>query len=135
MSTSNNSASPLRRLILAVGVSAIFLPTGACSSSVIDSIPSWAGGEPAGTPERPAAVADYPAVHDRPSPRATELITEQEQAKIEQELAAARAAQTQRAQEVQKNRDDMLANFPSSSASNDGSSAQQKTKPRNPPAN
>jgi len=128
-------AALLRRLATVLGISAACLATGACSSSVIDSIPSWAGGEPAGTPERPATTEEYPPVNDRPPPRSTGLITEEEQAKAEQELAAARAAQTQRAQQVQKDRNDMLANSPTSATPESDNAAQQKNKPKNPPAN
>jgi hypothetical protein len=54
--------------------------------------------------------------------------------KIERELAAARAAQAQRAQQVRKDRSDMLANSPSS-ATPGSDNAPQKNKPDNPSAN
>jgi hypothetical protein len=89
------------------------LTVGGCSSvSLVDSIPSWAGGPVEGTPERPAALAEYPPVNDRPPPRPTKLITEAEQTKLESELIAARAKQDIRAKEVRKGREEMLANPP-----------------------
>lgn len=88
------------------------LAAGGCSSSTIDSIPSWVGGPAEGTPERPATPAEYPPVNDRPPPRSTKLITEEEQTRIERELAEARAKQELRAKEVRKGRDQMLANPP-----------------------
>ena len=127
--------APLRRLATILGISVACLGVGGCSSSAIDSIPSWAGGEPTGTPERPAATAEYPPVNDRPPPRPAQLVTEEEQAKIERELAAARAAQAKRAQQVRKDRSDMLANSPSPAAPGSDNTAQQKNKPDNPSAN
>jgi len=114
MPASKNRSAPLLRWAAALAVSAAALAGGGCSSSVIDSIPNWAGGEPAGTPERPAKEAEYPPVNDRPPPRGTELVTEEEQARIKRDLAAARTAQTERAKQVQKDRDEMLANTPQS---------------------
>ena len=83
-----------------------------CSTSAIDSIPAWAGGEPVGTPERPATEMQYPAVNERPPARDTKVASEEEQAKIERELAAARAAQAKQAAQVKQDRAGMLANQP-----------------------
>ena len=88
------------------------LAAAGCSNSAIDSIPVWAGGEPAGTPQRPATELQYPAVNDRPPARDTKVVSEEEQAKIERELAAARAAQVKQAAQVKKDRAGMLANPP-----------------------
>jgi hypothetical protein len=63
-------------------------------------MPLWAGGEPAGLPARPANIPEFPPVNDRPPPRDTKLITEEEQAKLERELTAARAAQAAEADTV-----------------------------------
>jgi hypothetical protein len=49
-------------------------------------------GLPAGTPERPAAVSAFPAVHDMPPPRPAGL-NSQEQIKMEEDLMAARDRQ------------------------------------------
>jgi hypothetical protein len=83
-----------------------------CSSSAIDSIPTWAGGEPAGTPPRLASELAYPAVNERPPARDTKVVSEEEQAKIERELAAAREAQARQAAQAKKDRAGMLANQP-----------------------
>ena len=88
------------------------LTAAGCSNSTIDSIPSWAGGEPTGTPQRPATEMQYPAVNDRPPARDTKVVSEEEQAKIERELAAAREAQSRQAAQVKKDRAGMLANQP-----------------------
>ena len=48
------------------------------------------GGLPDGTPARPTTPAQYPAVHDMPPPRDTNVLTSQEQQKLENDLADAR---------------------------------------------
>jgi len=50
-------------------------------------------GLPAGTPERPAEPAAYPAVHDIPPPRNSVTLTSIEQQKMEDDLMAARDRQ------------------------------------------
>jgi hypothetical protein len=125
---SPNRTVLLLRVALAVGSSAGALLGAGCSSSVIDSIPAWAGGEAPGTPERPAVAAEYPPVNDRPPSRELQLITEQEQARIEKELTAARANQVTQSEAVRKDREEMLANSPLSPA-------QQTGKPKPPSAN
>jgi hypothetical protein len=92
------------------------LAAAGCSSSTIDSIPTWAGGEPAGTPQRLATELPYPAVNDRPPARDSKVVSEEEQAKIERELAAAREAQSKQAAQVKKDRAGMLANPPKPNA-------------------
>ena len=88
------------------------LATAGCSTSAIDAIPAWAGGEPAGTPQRLATELQYPAVNERPPARDTKVVSEEEQAKIERDLAAARAAQAEQAAQVKKDRAGMLASPP-----------------------
>ncbi len=88
------------------------LAAAGCSSSAIDSVPAWAGGEPAGTPQRPATELQYPAVNERPPARDTKVVSEEEQEKIERELAASRATQSKQAAQVKKDRAGMLANQP-----------------------
>jgi len=79
---------------------------------MVDSIPTWAGGEPEGTPQRLATELPTPPVNDRPPPRDTKVITVEEQTKIVKELAAAREVQAKQAAQVKKARQDMLANQP-----------------------
>ena len=81
-------------------------------SSMIDSVPHWAGGEPEGTPQRTANELQTPPVNDRPPPRDAKIITVDEQAKAEKELAAAREVQAKQAVQVKRARQDMLANQP-----------------------
>jgi hypothetical protein len=67
-------------------------------ASVIADMPVI--GLPEGAPPRPAAQADYPAVHDMPPRRADTPLNEQEQQKLEQELIAARDSQGKRTEEI-----------------------------------
>ena len=83
-----------------------------CASSAIDSIPTWAGGETQGTPQRLANEMEYPPVHDRPPKHETKIITVEEQAKVERELAVQREAQAKKAEQMKKDRATMLANKP-----------------------
>lgn len=101
---------------LALSVVLAALTLGGCSTSAIDSIPNWAGGEPVGAPQRLATEMQYPPVNDRPPSRETKVVTEEEQAKIERELGAARDVQAEQAAQVKKDRDGMLANAPKPAA-------------------
>ena len=85
-----------RRGLCLLGALAIALTLGACSPATFSELPSQMGGLPAGTPERPATPAIYPAVHDMPPPRTDVVLTKDEQKKAEAELAAARERQTKR---------------------------------------
>jgi len=85
---------PLIGLALAA-LCAALLPS---CSSVLSEMPAAVGGLPEGTPERPASVAPYPAVHDMPPPRGGKaVLTEEQKKKVEAELAAMRAEQEKRA--------------------------------------
>jgi hypothetical protein len=84
---------PLPALLLAVAL-------GACSST-LSSLPPQIGGQPAGTPQQPAA-ATYPAVHDMPPPRNDVTMTQEEQKKAEAELMALRERQEQQAGALEK---------------------------------
>jgi hypothetical protein len=70
------------------------LSLGGCASvsdkmsQALGSMPAI--GLPANTPERPAAPAAYPAVHDMPPQRTTAVLTADEQRSIEKELVSAR---------------------------------------------
>jgi len=50
-------------------------------------------GEPAATPQRQVTPVVYPAVHDMPPPRATSLLNDAEQQRMEDELLSARDRQ------------------------------------------
>lgn len=101
------------KFIVALGLS---VGATGCSTSAIDSIPQWAGGKPESAPERPATAMEYPPVNDRPPARDSRVVSEEEQAKIERELAAARDAQAKKALQVKKERAGMIANQPKPAA-------------------
>ena len=67
--------------------------TGCAPGAAIDRLPSEVGGLPADAPARPATVYQYPAVHDMPAPRSTTPLSEEEQVKLEKDLAAVREQQ------------------------------------------
>ncbi len=93
---SSRTASSAR--ILALGSALILAAAlGGCASTVADSVPPQLGGLPAGTPERPAAPAAYPAVHDMPPPRHDVVLTDEERKKATDELMALRARQEKQA--------------------------------------
>ena len=69
---------------------------------VIDRIPSEIGGLPAGVPARPETPYGYPAVHDMPPNRASTPMTEEEQVRLEKELATVRDRQEGRPTEGKK---------------------------------
>ena len=84
-----------RALVKVVGIAGLALVAGlaGCSAgSVIDKLPADMG-LPAGAPARPATPYEYPAVHDMPPARATVPMTEEEQVKLEKELANVRDRQ------------------------------------------
>ena len=87
------------RQVIALAAFAVLL--GACATSfdasgdrtssiIVDSVPKWAGGEPASVPSRPATPPTYPAVNAPVAPRATPALTPEEQSKAVAELNAAR---------------------------------------------
>jgi hypothetical protein len=59
-------------------------------SSVVDNIPTWAGGLPEGVPERQATPPPYPAVHDLPAKRDDVALSKTERERLQQELADTR---------------------------------------------
>jgi hypothetical protein len=69
-----------------------------CASTIADNIPVV--GLPAGTPERPATQAEYPAVHDMPPRRADTPLSTDEQQKLQKELIEARDGQGKRADAI-----------------------------------
>lgn len=81
---------PVRSMLLILGLAGAL---GACSAgSIVDRLPEGMG-EPADTPARPATPYVYPAVHDMPPPRATPVMTEDQQVKLEKDLAMVRDQQ------------------------------------------
>jgi hypothetical protein len=86
-------------LVIALAAFAVLL--GACASSfeasgdrtssiIVDSVPKWAGGEPASVPRRSETPPAYPAVNAPVAPRATPALTPEEQSQAVAELVAAR---------------------------------------------
>ena len=76
---------------------------GGCSPGpIIDRIPADVMGLPAGAPDRPATPYNYPAVHDMPPNRASVPMTDEEQLKLERELANERDRQEGRPQPAKK---------------------------------
>ena len=63
---------------------------------MIDRLPEELGGLPAGTPARPATPYQYPAVHDMPPPARPTPMSEEEQVKLEKDLATIRDRQEAR---------------------------------------
>ena len=67
--------------------------TAACSPGpMIDRLPDSMG-LPSAAPARPATPYQYPAVHDMPPARATKPMSEDEQVKLEKDLAKLRDRQ------------------------------------------
>lgn len=76
--------------LAALGLAAAL--AGCAPGPMIDRLPGDMG-LPAGTPERPAAPYQYPAVHDMPPLRSTPTMSEDDQLKMERDLAATRDRQ------------------------------------------
>src|SRR5262249_23006909 len=74
---------------------------GCSASSVIDKLPADMG-LPATAPARPDVPYQYPAVHDMPPMRTSVTMTEEEQVRLEKELAAIRDRQEGRPQPGKK---------------------------------
>ena len=73
-------------------------------STVGNTIPHWAGGEPAVVPAPPKAASSYPAVNNMPPARPTKLITVNEQSKLKSELSTLRTQVTAEGAAVQQQR-------------------------------
>ena len=93
MTSRSRSHRPVARCAFAIALFAAAGVLGGCSagSTVADHLPTALGGLPEGTPQRPKTTSAYPAVHDMPPPRATTVLTDAEQTKLEGDLAAARS--------------------------------------------
>jgi hypothetical protein len=87
-----------KRSLWAVFGAAVAL-AGCSPGPLIDRLPSDLG-LPAGAPARPVAPYDYPAVHDMPPDRPSTPMTEEEQVKLEKDLARARDQQEGRLPQV-----------------------------------
>jgi hypothetical protein len=83
----SQQALPRRALVAALLFAGALILTGC---AVGDHMPAAIGGLPAGTPQRPATPAPYPAVNDTPPPRSSTVLTDEEQKKLQDDLAAAR---------------------------------------------
>src|SRR5262245_37448703 len=91
MSRSRAQPYGSKRVVAAALLLAGALALGGCSAgSLTDHIPSAAGGLPEGAPQRAASPPPYPAVHDMPRPRDSAVLTEEEQTRLERDLARAR---------------------------------------------
>ena len=86
----SQQALPRRALVAALLFAGALILTGCSTGTVGDRMPAAIGGLPAGTPERPATPAAYPAVNDTPPPRSSTVLTYEEQKKLEDDLLAAR---------------------------------------------
>ena len=62
---------------------------GGCSS-VVDHVPSWAGGLPEGVPARPSSAPAFPAVHDMPPPRQDSTLSDAERKRLRKDLNVTR---------------------------------------------
>jgi hypothetical protein len=104
-----------------------------CSGPLIDRLPTELGGLPADTPQRNPTPPPYPAVHDVPS-RPTTPLSDEDQLKLEKELAAARKRQETLQDPTIKERG-AAANASSSSAmekAKEAGKAAAKKKPSEP---
>jgi hypothetical protein len=69
---------------------------GCSPGPMIDRLPEGVG-LPAGAPARPTASYQYPAVHDMPPARSAQPLSEDEQLKLEKDLAKLRDRQAREA--------------------------------------
>jgi hypothetical protein len=79
-----------RRALVAAGLVAAAVALAGCGSTIADRMPTAAGGLPEGSPQRPTTPAAYPAVHDMPPPRATQVLSDADAQKLENDLKATR---------------------------------------------
>jgi Spy/CpxP family protein refolding chaperone len=86
-SQSNGSKRMVAAALLLGGV---VLLAGCTASSVTDYVPTAAGGMPEGAPQRSANPPAYPAVNDTPRRRDSAVLTDEEQTRLENDLAKAR---------------------------------------------
>jgi hypothetical protein len=89
-SRSRSGRTWLGRVPAALGLVAAAVALAGCGATIGDHLPTAVGGLPEGTPQRPTQSSAYPAVHDMPPPRATQVLTDAERNKLEGDLVAAR---------------------------------------------
>jgi hypothetical protein len=82
----------LTRTVAGAGLLGLAL-AGCVPASMIDRVPGAVGGLPAGAPQRPENPYQFPAVHDMPPARAAKPLNEEDQVRLEQDLAAVRDRQ------------------------------------------
>lgn len=83
----------LKRAVAGAVLAALAL-AGCAPGPLIDHVPEAVGGLPPGAPQRPANPYQYPPVHDMPPARAATPLSEEDQVRLEKELAATRDRQT-----------------------------------------
>lgn len=69
-----------------VAAALLLVASAAGCSSVIDNMPTGLGGLPEGVPQRQAAPASYPAVHDTPPARQEGALNEVQSKRLREEL-------------------------------------------------
>lgn len=116
----------LRSTVVLLGLGVTLL--GCAAAQLGDQLPAGVG-LPAGTPSRPAAPYQYPAVHDMPPDRATAPMTEEQQFTLEKDLKAARDRQ-------QATKNDDIPEGGKTTAKKPGPSADKKSEAakKKPPA-
>jgi hypothetical protein len=76
--------------LLMAAVFAAATAISGCTTHIADSVPASVGGLPEHTPARAATPAEFPAVGDRPQPRAEGLLDEAGRKKLRDDLNASR---------------------------------------------
>jgi hypothetical protein len=79
--------------VFLLGAAAIPALAGCSPGAVIDRVPTELGGLPSDTPQRSQAPPPYPAVHDIPASRPDPTLSDEDQLRLERELAASRKLQ------------------------------------------
>jgi hypothetical protein len=103
------------RAVLALALAASAVLLGACagsfeagqdrtSSVIVESLPKWAGGEPASVPRSETPPA-YPAVNAPVAPRTTPALTPEERSRAVAELVAARTRAAAQGKAAHKDED------------------------------
>jgi hypothetical protein len=81
----------LQSILAVLGLATML--SGCAAEPLSDRLPAEWGGLPAGTPARPPTPYQYPAVHDMPPARSIQPMSEEEQVKLEKDLATIRDRQ------------------------------------------
>ena len=88
--TAPSRAAPVSSTLLFGTLLAAAMALSGCASHLADSVPAMVGGLPEKIPARSETPPEFPAVHDRPTPRADGLLNEDERKKLKDDLAASR---------------------------------------------